>query len=133
MASKALERNLTALGPLVLPASEKAKFVVNWLQRRLAGRGRKPPAYVPDFTKAFDHFCLHAGAHFAGHHLMSSSSRPRLAAVVHVFWWLSEAAIPNTASPFLPVRLQRTPDLQCHGPLLSAGGAARWCAVPCKH
>ena len=63
MASKALERNLTKLGPLVLPWSEKLKYVANWVSRRLVSASRRAPAYVPDFSKAFDHFCLHAGAH----------------------------------------------------------------------
>jgi 3-ketoacyl-CoA synthase len=60
VAGKALEANLTKLGPLVLPLSEKAKFAFNLLQRNVIGMKVKP--YVPDFKTAFDHFCLHAGA-----------------------------------------------------------------------
>ena len=59
VAAAALQRNLKILGPLVLPLSEQAKFAWDLLMRRLGGRQGK--AYVPDFRKAFDHFCLHAG------------------------------------------------------------------------
>ena len=60
VAAPALERNLTLLGPLVLPLMEQLRFALDWVLRK-AGlrRGRRP--YVPDFRKAFDHFCLHAG------------------------------------------------------------------------
>jgi hypothetical protein len=60
VAGRALERNLTKLGPLVLPLAEKARFAANLAGRKLLGLKRKP--YVPDFRRAFDHFCLHAGA-----------------------------------------------------------------------
>jgi hypothetical protein len=49
------------VGPLVLPWSEKLVFAANWVARRaLHLRVRE---YIPDFKRAFDHFCLHAGAH----------------------------------------------------------------------
>lgn len=50
---------MTRMGRHVLPASEKALFVLNWLARRVRP-GLKP--YIPDFRRAFHHFCLHAGA-----------------------------------------------------------------------
>ena len=59
VASKALERNLTRLGPLVLPLGEKAAFAASLFARKVLGMKRKP--YVPDFRRAFNHFCLHAG------------------------------------------------------------------------
>lgn len=59
VAGKALETNLTRLGPLVLPLSEKVKFGWNMVQRKIIGLKVSP--YVPDFKKAFKHFCLHAG------------------------------------------------------------------------
>ena len=59
VAGKALERNLTVLGPLVLPLSEKLWFAVNYVRRKILGHQLRP--YVPNFKKAFDHFCLHAG------------------------------------------------------------------------
>lgn len=60
VAGKALERNLTKMGPLVLPLGEKLRFAGNLVARKLLGMELKP--YVPDFRKAFNHFCLHAGA-----------------------------------------------------------------------
>jgi 3-ketoacyl-CoA synthase len=63
VAGKALETNLTRLGPLVLPISEKVKFGWNMVQRKFIGL--KVPPYVPDFKKAFNHFCLHAGMHMS--------------------------------------------------------------------
>ena len=60
VAGKALEKNLTRLGPLVLPVGEQLRFAANFVQRRLLGKRHMKP-YVPDFTKAFNHFCLHAG------------------------------------------------------------------------
>ncbi|RYR06379.1 hypothetical protein Ahy_B06g086118 [Arachis hypogaea] len=43
IAGNALKTNITSLGPLVLPISDKAD------------------PYIPDFKLAFDHFCIHAG------------------------------------------------------------------------
>ena len=63
VAGKALEKNMTRMGPLVLPMSEQLRFAANWVARKALGR-RDLKKYVPNFTKAFDHFCLHAGAHF---------------------------------------------------------------------
>ncbi|BDA41114.1 3-ketoacyl-CoA synthase 2 [Coccomyxa sp. Obi] len=60
VAGKALEKNMTRMGPLVLPMSEQLRFAANFVARKAFGlRDLKP--YVPNFTKAFDHFCLHAG------------------------------------------------------------------------
>ena len=61
VAGKALEKNLTRLGPLVLPVGEQLRFAANFVQRKVLGKRHVKP-YVPDFTKAFNHFCLHAGA-----------------------------------------------------------------------
>ena len=60
VAARAMEVNLTRLGPLVLPWGEKLTFAANWVARKALGRSRVAP-YVPDFRRAFDHFCLHAG------------------------------------------------------------------------
>ncbi|KAK1267126.1 3-ketoacyl-CoA synthase 19 [Acorus gramineus] len=54
VAGEALKTNITALGPLVLPLSERLKFAASFVARR-----GKP--YVPDFKRAFEHFCVHAG------------------------------------------------------------------------
>lgn len=59
VASKALALNLTKMGPLVLPLSEKIFFVLNLIAKSVIGKKVKP--YTPDFKQAFDHFCLHAG------------------------------------------------------------------------
>jgi 3-ketoacyl-CoA synthase len=55
----ALKTNLTILGPQVLPFTEQAKFVIDFLHRKISGVKKAP--YVPDFKKCFQHFCIHAG------------------------------------------------------------------------
>ena len=59
VAGKALEANITALGPRVLPLSEKLLFAANFVARKVFKSSAKK--YVPDFTRAFDHFCIHPG------------------------------------------------------------------------
>jgi len=59
VAARAMEANLTKMGPLVLPWGEKLAFASNWIARKLFNA--KIQAYIPRFNKAFDHFCLHAG------------------------------------------------------------------------
>jgi 3-ketoacyl-CoA synthase len=60
VAGDALKTNITTLGPLVLPLSEQLKFLRSLLLRRvLRSRGVRP--YIPDFRRAFEHFCVHAG------------------------------------------------------------------------
>nr|XP_010932594.1 3-ketoacyl-CoA synthase 5-like [Elaeis guineensis] len=59
IAGGALKANITTIGPLVLPLSEQVLFFVNKVGRRFANPKWRP--YVPDFTKAFEHFCIHAG------------------------------------------------------------------------
>lgn len=60
VAARALTVNLGRLGPRILPWSEKLAFAANWAARSLLGQRQIKP-YVPDFTRAIDHFCLHAG------------------------------------------------------------------------
>eukprot|EP00871_Galdieria_phlegrea_P005040 jgi/Galph1/5537/GphlegSOOS_G4168.1 len=60
IAAKALKHNLTALGPLVLPISEHILFFWNYLLRQTPFYRSRGP-YVPDFHKAFQHFCIHTG------------------------------------------------------------------------
>jgi 3-ketoacyl-CoA synthase len=59
----ALKTNMTELGPLVLPWSEQIKFFVALVLSKFYKKlGKKPPPpYMPDFKKAFQHFCIHAG------------------------------------------------------------------------
>nr|XP_043626361.1 3-ketoacyl-CoA synthase 5-like [Erigeron canadensis] len=59
VAEASLKSNIVTIGPLVLPASEQLLFVFNLLGRKFLKLDRKP--YIPDFKKAFDHFCIHAG------------------------------------------------------------------------
>lgn len=59
VAAKAMEVNLTRLGPLVLPWGEKLAFAANWVARKVLHARVLP--YVPDFRRAFNHFCLHVG------------------------------------------------------------------------
>uniref|UniRef100_A0A0D9WP19 3-ketoacyl-CoA synthase n=1 Tax=Leersia perrieri TaxID=77586 RepID=A0A0D9WP19_9ORYZ len=58
-AGKTLKANMAAVGPLVLPASEQLKFTLYFIARKALGVRVKP--YIPDFRKAFEHFCIHAG------------------------------------------------------------------------
>ncbi|KXG19727.1 3-ketoacyl-CoA synthase 6 [Sorghum bicolor] len=59
IAGDALKANITAIGPLVLPASEQLLFALSFIARRVLNRRVKP--YLPDFRTAFEHFCIHAG------------------------------------------------------------------------
>lgn len=60
VAGGALKDNITRLGPMVLPYSEQAKFLFNLTGRHLGWISKDKP-YVPNFKKAFEHFCIHAG------------------------------------------------------------------------
>ena len=60
VAGDALKTNITTLAPLVLPLTEQLKFLRSIvLHRVLRVRGVRP--YIPDFRRAFEHFCVHAG------------------------------------------------------------------------
>lgn len=59
IAGTALKTNITTLGPLVLPISEQFLFFVTLIARKLVNPKIKP--YIPDFKRAFEHFCIHAG------------------------------------------------------------------------
>mmetsp|Transcript_19753 Transcript_19753/g.39497 ORF Transcript_19753/g.39497 Transcript_19753/m.39497 type:complete len:532 (-) Transcript_19753:132-1727(-) len=79
VAGKCMERNLTTLGPHVLPLSEQVpvglaligRFACKNLSKLLLAGGFEsgakklltaaPKHYVPDFKRAVDHFCIHAG------------------------------------------------------------------------
>ena len=53
-----MKRNLTQLGPLVLPISEQAKVIYGAVMSKLTGAKMK---YVPSFKSAIHFFCIHAG------------------------------------------------------------------------
>lgn len=59
-AGRALENNITRLGPKVLPLSEQLIFAGNFIARKVL-KMKHVKSYVPDFTTAFDHFCIHPG------------------------------------------------------------------------
>ncbi|MQM16726.1 hypothetical protein Taro_049687, partial [Colocasia esculenta] len=60
---RALEANITTLGPLVLPFSEQLLFFGTLVWRHFFGGGEvaagKTRTYIPDYKLAFDHFCVH--------------------------------------------------------------------------
>ncbi|CAA7403471.1 unnamed protein product [Spirodela intermedia] len=60
VAGEALTTNITTLGPLVLPLAEQGKFLMTLVARKVFKIKTVKP-YVPDFKKAFEHFCIHAG------------------------------------------------------------------------
>ncbi|GAB2228559.1 hypothetical protein Droror1_Dr00022679 [Drosera rotundifolia] len=59
VAGEALKTNITNLGPSVLPISEQLLFSLNFIGRKFFNLKLKP--YIPNFKKAFEHFCIHAG------------------------------------------------------------------------
>lgn len=62
VAGRALTTNIVELGPLVLPYSEMIQYACALLYRRFANPSRlKDKVLVPNFKKAFEHFCIHAG------------------------------------------------------------------------
>lgn len=69
VAGRAMEKNLTTLGPHVLPLSEQVKtgfsMVSIFLQKKMeimfSIKMKKFVPYIPDFTRGIDHFCIHAG------------------------------------------------------------------------
>ncbi|KAI9082264.1 hypothetical protein K1719_019968 [Acacia pycnantha] len=60
VAGQVLKSHITSLAPLVLPVSQKLKFLVTFVGSKVLGLNIE--AYVPNFKLAFDHFCLHTGA-----------------------------------------------------------------------
>lgn len=59
VAGEALKHNITSLAPLILPLSEQVRYLHNLFLRKAMKRKMKP--YVPNFKKAVQHFCIHAG------------------------------------------------------------------------
>lgn len=60
VAGVALNKNITTLAPLVFPLTEHMKFGFYLLRKKMLKIADLPP-YVPDFHRAFDHFCIHTG------------------------------------------------------------------------
>ncbi|XP_048543616.1 3-ketoacyl-CoA synthase 5-like [Triticum urartu] len=60
IAGDSLQANITRIGPLVLPVSEQLLFALSFVARK-ALRGARIRPYIPDFSTAFKHLCIHAG------------------------------------------------------------------------
>ncbi|PNT76138.1 3-ketoacyl-CoA synthase 5 [Brachypodium distachyon] len=63
VAARTLKANITAIAPLVLPASEKILFALSFVSGKLFNGGGtvRVKLRVPDMKAAFEHFCIHAG------------------------------------------------------------------------
>ncbi|PON34479.1 Very-long-chain 3-ketoacyl-CoA synthase [Parasponia andersonii] len=61
VAGEALRVNVSTLAVLVLPYSEQIKYILAIVSKKIWPPARKRGTYVPDFTKAFEHFCIHSG------------------------------------------------------------------------
>lgn len=60
VAAEALKTNVASLGPLVLPYSEQFRYGLSVICHKLRISGRTN-LYIPNFKRAFKHFCVHAG------------------------------------------------------------------------
>jgi 3-ketoacyl-CoA synthase len=60
IAGDALKKNVTTLAPLVFPFTEHIKFFIHLTKKKIYQNQKLPP-YVPDFHRAFKHFCIHTG------------------------------------------------------------------------
>ncbi|KAG9391608.1 Very-long-chain 3-ketoacyl-CoA synthase [Carpediemonas membranifera] len=59
VAGKAITENMAKLGEVILPWTEKARFMANMIARKHFHS--KAKAYTPNFRKAIDNFCIHTG------------------------------------------------------------------------
>jgi 3-ketoacyl-CoA synthase len=59
IASDSLQSNITTIGSLALPFSEKIRFGLPVLAQKLLNQ--KIKGYEPNFRMAFEHVCIHAG------------------------------------------------------------------------
>lgn len=55
---RGLTLNLNYLGQIILPIPEQLKYVLYMIKKKL---GYKQKPFTPDFKKAIQHFCIHAG------------------------------------------------------------------------
>lgn len=60
VAGGALKKNVTTLAPLVFPLTEHIKFGIYLIRKKMLRVTGLPP-YIPDFHRAFEHFCIHTG------------------------------------------------------------------------
>ncbi|KAG6505243.1 3-ketoacyl-CoA synthase 17-like [Zingiber officinale] len=61
VAGAGLKSHITALAPRVLPVSEMLCYAYHVAKLYLGGDQKAAMAHVPDFKRAFDHMCIHAG------------------------------------------------------------------------
>ncbi|KAL3538552.1 hypothetical protein ACH5RR_001918 [Cinchona calisaya] len=61
VAGNALKTNISELGPVVLPYSEQLIYGWSVIRKKLWKLGRHSEIHLPNFKKAFEHFCIHAG------------------------------------------------------------------------
>ncbi|XP_078151203.1 3-ketoacyl-CoA synthase 17-like isoform X2 [Carex rostrata] len=61
VAGTSLRQHISTLAPSVLPLSEMVRYVCNVAKSYVAGDKKAAKAQVPDFTKAFEQICFHAG------------------------------------------------------------------------
>ncbi|XP_062085417.1 3-ketoacyl-CoA synthase 7-like [Humulus lupulus] len=61
VAGEALRVNVATLAVLVLPYSEQVKYVLVIVWKKIWPPSRKRGPYIPNFKKAFEHFCIHSG------------------------------------------------------------------------
>ncbi|KAK6915622.1 FAE1/Type III polyketide synthase-like protein [Dillenia turbinata] len=60
-AGESLKVNMSSLGLLVLPYSQQILYGLSFLSINLWPAEKKKGVYIPNFRKAFQHFCIHAG------------------------------------------------------------------------
>ncbi|CAL1393374.1 unnamed protein product [Linum trigynum] len=60
VASEGLKTNLATLAVVALPYSELIRYGVSMVWKRIRSKDRRA-VKMPDFKKAFDHFCIHTG------------------------------------------------------------------------
>ncbi|PQQ11830.1 3-ketoacyl-CoA synthase 7 [Prunus yedoensis var. nudiflora] len=61
VATKALRTNISKLGPLVLPYSEQLRYVWSIIHKKVLLLPSQKKIYAPNFKRALQHFCIHAG------------------------------------------------------------------------
>ncbi|CAN6178510.1 unnamed protein product [Urochloa humidicola] len=59
VAGDALRSSIRSIGPLILPASQKLRFFLSCMARKVLGS--KIKLYIPNFSMAVEHFCIHPG------------------------------------------------------------------------
>ncbi|XP_058106560.1 3-ketoacyl-CoA synthase 7-like [Magnolia sinica] len=61
VAGDALRLNIASLGPTVLPLSEQIRYGWSVIRQKVGFSNRRSTVYMPNFKRAFEHLCIHAG------------------------------------------------------------------------